>query len=97
MAKAKSKKPAGKPADSYLHPADTVPMRPEIGTQANFRKKKAPKTYRYDSSLSPSLEWDGQTGRAVANWLRRFDRTRLRNLTGPSTQWPCRMLLSGSL
>ena len=44
-------------------------MRPEIGTQANFRKKKAPKTYRYDSSLSPSLEWDAQPGRAVAEWL----------------------------
>ena len=54
--KPKAKKPAGKTADSYLHPADTVPMRPEIGTQANFRKKKPPKTYRYDSSLSPSLD-----------------------------------------
>jgi adenine-specific DNA-methyltransferase len=37
-------------------PADTVPMRPEIGMQGNFRKKKAPRTYRYDSSLSPALE-----------------------------------------
>src|SRR5713226_3291732 len=35
-------------------------MRPEVGTQAQFRKKKPPQTYRYDSSLSPSLEWDGQ-------------------------------------
>ncbi len=35
-------------------------MRPEVGTQAQFRKKKAPKTYRYDSSLSPALDWDGQ-------------------------------------
>ncbi|MFA4919391.1 MAG: hypothetical protein WC581_09080 [Thermodesulfovibrionales bacterium] len=35
-------------------------MRPEVGTQAQFRKKKPPVTYRYDSSLSPALEWDGQ-------------------------------------
>jgi adenine-specific DNA-methyltransferase len=28
--------------------------------QAQFRKKKAPKTYTYDSSLSPALDWDGQ-------------------------------------
>jgi adenine-specific DNA-methyltransferase len=45
---------------TYGHPeADNV-MRPEVGTQAQFKKKKPPKTYRYDSSLSPALEWDGQ-------------------------------------
>jgi adenine-specific DNA-methyltransferase len=33
-------------------------MRPEAGTQAQFRKKKAPATYRYDSSLAPDLTWD---------------------------------------
>jgi adenine-specific DNA-methyltransferase len=35
-------------------------MRPDVGTQAQFKKKKPPATYRYDSSLSPILEWDGQ-------------------------------------
>ena len=35
-------------------------MRPDVGTQAQFKKKKPPKTYRYDSSLSPALDWDGQ-------------------------------------
>lgn len=65
----KAKKPAGKVADSYIHQTDTVPMRPEIGTQANFRKKKAPRTYRYDSSLSPELEFDGASGRALGDWL----------------------------
>jgi adenine-specific DNA-methyltransferase len=73
MAKArkgpKAKKPPGKTADSYLHPTDTSPMRPEIGTQSHFRKKKAPRTYRYDSSLSPALEWDGKPGRELAEWL----------------------------
>jgi adenine-specific DNA-methyltransferase len=33
-------------------------MRPEVGTQAQFKKKKTGKTYRYDSSLSPALDWD---------------------------------------
>lgn len=35
-------------------------MRPEVGTQAQFKKKLPPKTYRYDSSLSPALDWDGK-------------------------------------
>ncbi len=35
-------------------------MRPEVGTQAQFKKQKPPKTYRYDSSLSPALDWDGK-------------------------------------
>ena len=35
-------------------------LRPDIGTQAQFRKKKKPATYRYDPSLSPALDWDGQ-------------------------------------
>jgi len=33
-------------------------MRPEVGTQAQFRKKKEPITYRYDSSLDPAMSWD---------------------------------------
>jgi len=35
-------------------------MRPDVGTQAQFKKKMPPKVYSYDSSLSPSMEWDGQ-------------------------------------
>src|SRR5713226_5479268 len=46
-------------AESYTH-AEEALLRPDVGTQAQFRKKKAPKTYRYDSSLSPALDWDGQ-------------------------------------
>ena len=44
----------------YRHPEAETPLRPEVGTQAQFRKKKPPATYRYDSSLSPALDWDGQ-------------------------------------
>jgi adenine-specific DNA-methyltransferase len=56
-------KRGGKPgqvAENYRHYEATSPMRPEIGTQPQFRKKKPPTTYRYDSSLSPALSWDGQ-------------------------------------
>jgi adenine-specific DNA-methyltransferase len=49
-----------KTAVGYTHPDQTSPMRPEVGTQAQFRKKQSPVTYRYDSSLSPTLEWDGE-------------------------------------
>ncbi len=44
----------------YRHPEAETPLRPTVGTQAQFRKKKLPATYRYDSSLSPALDWDGQ-------------------------------------
>lgn len=49
-----------KTAQPYKHPESESPMRPEVGTQAQFKKKLPPKTYRYDSSLSPALDWDGQ-------------------------------------
>jgi adenine-specific DNA-methyltransferase len=41
-----------------------------VGTQAQFRKKKPPVTYRYDSSLSPALDRDGQNpAREQGEWL----------------------------
>jgi adenine-specific DNA-methyltransferase len=54
------KKPATPKYDAFKHPEATSPMRPDVGTQAAFKKKKPPVTYRYDSSLSPALDWDGQ-------------------------------------
>ena len=69
-------KRGGKPgqvAENYRHYEATSPMRPEIGTQPQFRKKKPPTTYRYDSSLSPALSWDGQNpGREIGEWLLRL-------------------------
>jgi len=35
-------------------------MRPDVGAQGAFRKKKPPATYKYDSSLAPEMNWDGQ-------------------------------------
>src|SRR5262245_60556261 len=44
----------------YKHPDAKSLMRPDVGTQAQFKKKKPPKTHRYDSSLSPALDWDAK-------------------------------------
>ena len=48
-------------ADAYRHPEATNLLRPDVGTQPYFpkSKRKPPTRYRYDSSLSPELAWDG--------------------------------------
>ena len=64
-----SRKPGNKVQNSsgYRHPEASALLRPDVGTQAQFRNRKRPATYRYDSSLSPELNWDGQqTGRETA-------------------------------
>src|SRR5207237_10203786 len=56
----------------YQHPEFDMALRPEVGTQPQFRKRRPPATYRYDSSLSPSLEWDGKNpvrNKASGCWL----------------------------
>ena len=56
--------------ENYRHPSSESLMRPEVGVQPQFRKKKPPVTYRYDSSLSPALDWDGQnSARELGEWL----------------------------
>lgn len=52
-------------AKTYRHSEANSPLRPEVGTQSHFPKKKlkAPKNYRYDSSIAPSLEWDTNPAR----------------------------------
>jgi len=55
--------------ESYRH-ADEAVLRPEIGTQPQFRSTRVPRTYRYDSSLSPALEWDSlNAAREIGEWL----------------------------
>ena len=49
----------GRSAAGYGHPEASAALRPDVGTQSQFRKKKKPVVYRYDSSLSPTLAWDG--------------------------------------
>lgn len=56
--------------ETYQHPEFDMALRPEVGTQPQFRQRKPPATYRYDSSLSPSLEWDGKNPtREQGEWL----------------------------
>jgi adenine-specific DNA-methyltransferase len=56
-------------SEAYQH-SDEAVLRPEAGTQSQFKKKKPPKRYRYDSSLSPALDWDGQNeARELGEWL----------------------------
>lgn len=57
--KAKSAAKANQTAP-YKHPEAKSLMRPEVGTQAQFKKKKPKQTYRYDDSLSPVLDWDAK-------------------------------------
>jgi adenine-specific DNA-methyltransferase len=55
-----SKSASAKHEADYRHPQAETPLRPDVGTQAQFRKRKPRVTYRYDSSLAPALDWDGQ-------------------------------------
>ena len=66
MPKGGPKKRHAAPAEaaSYRHPEAESYLRPDVGTQAQFKKRKPPAKYRYDDSLSPVLEWDGQNGGA---------------------------------
>ena len=58
-----------KRAEVYQH-EDRAVLRPEVGTQAQFKKRREPKKYRYDDSLSPTLDWDGQNAsRELGEWL----------------------------
>jgi adenine-specific DNA-methyltransferase len=47
-------------ASSYRHPESELTLRPDIGTQDQFKKKKPPVSYQFDSSLSPTLDWAGK-------------------------------------
>ncbi len=73
---ARSRKTASKSptrAETYAHPEATSLLRPDVGTQAQFRKKKPPTKWRYDSSLSPALDWDGSNAaREHGEWLLRM-------------------------
>ncbi len=71
MAPRKSARPAkSRTAETYQHKTADSPMRPDVGTQAQFKKRKPPKTYRYDTSLDPALSWDeGNGSRGLGEWL----------------------------
>jgi len=60
MARPRKTSSTPKTAQSYRHAEADLAARPEIGAQAHFKMVKPPTKYRFDSSLAPSLEWDGQ-------------------------------------
>ena len=55
-------------ASPYKHGQESV-QRPDVGIEGQFAHKKAPRTYRYDSSLAPELSWDESADRALPEWL----------------------------
>jgi hypothetical protein len=63
------------PANKRItHPAQSQaadsPMLPDVGTQAQFKKRKPLKTYSYDTSLDLALSWDASNGnRGLGEWL----------------------------
>src|ERR1700736_2657953 len=60
----------GAKTESYRHPEAALLARPEAGQQARFKKRKPKATYRYDSSLAPEMNWDGQNpAREHGEWL----------------------------
>ena len=72
MARPRKKTASVSPAASnYQHTEATQLLRPEVGTQPLFKKKKEPATYRYDSSLSPALDWDNNPAREQGEALLR--------------------------
>ena len=49
----------------YRHAQDAT-ARPEAGAAPRFRAKRETAIYRYDSSLSPALDWDSNPARDTA-------------------------------
>ena len=81
---ARKKKTSNPPrTETYQHPTADSLMRPEVGTQAQFRKKKEPVKYRYDSSLDPAMSWDeGHAAREEGEALIRQILYDMRNANG---------------
>ena len=68
----RTRTPLDPAVDTYRHPEATNLLRPDVGTQPYFpkSKRKPPTRYRYDSSLSPELAWDGgNAARELGEWL----------------------------
>ncbi len=69
MAKRTRKAKALKTSEAYHHKTADALLRPDIGTQAQFRKKKPPAKYRFDPTLDPELSWDINVDRERAESL----------------------------
>ena len=49
---------SGPTAASYEHKGADALIRPEVGVQPRFKKRKPPARYAYDPSLAPTMQWD---------------------------------------
>src|SRR5438876_7767099 len=58
-----------KAAKAYDHKETEAVLRPDIGIQAQFKKRKEPARYRYDRSLDPQVSWDINADREYAESL----------------------------
>jgi adenine-specific DNA-methyltransferase len=43
---------------SFEHKSAEALIRPEVGVQSRFKKRKPPVRYAYDPSLAPAMQWD---------------------------------------
>src|SRR6266545_3341672 len=69
MARRPASSKSSKTAKAYDHKEAEAVLRPDIGLQAQFKKKKEPAKYRYDRSLDPQLSWDINADREYAEAL----------------------------
>ena len=51
--------PAAPSSAAFEHKGAEALIRPEVGVQSRFKKRKPPAKYAYDPSLAPSMQWDG--------------------------------------
>ena len=66
--KTKTPKAGGRDTLAYQHTDEAV-QRPDVGMEVQFSHHKPSKTYRYDSSIAPELNWDESGERAFVEWL----------------------------
>ena len=90
---------SSRPAEPYTHFETEALVRPDVGLQAEFRKRRPPKKYRYDPTLDPELAWTEQRtdDEVAALWDQAVNATtieeaqtalrRLNQIAQPSLRW----------
>jgi adenine-specific DNA-methyltransferase len=69
LATKRAPKPEVQNQTTDYHHSQEATQRPDVGVQDQFNTKKPPKTYRYDSSIDPTLSWDENRDRDLVEWL----------------------------
>ena len=94
-----SKTPKTSLADNYGYKEKETLLRPDAGLQAQFKKKKPAKTYKYDSSIDPQMSWDTNLAREQAESLiadilkadsldkAKFAAEKLKSMSAPFLNW----------